>query len=122
MIHDAIFERLSSFTTLTALVGTRIYPVVLPQDCAMPALAFARISDPAEIAVDGSVVMHRSRFQFSCYAKTPKEARAVAERVIEALSGYRDATIKGTLYDNAQDLYEPDNRLYHVPVDFFVSY
>ena len=46
MIERTLFNRLSIFAGLTGLVGTKIYPIVLPQDCQLPAITYRRVSVP----------------------------------------------------------------------------
>jgi len=52
-IEAGIYSRLSGSTAVTALVGTRVYPQVVPQGASYPNVRFAVISDEVVNALGG---------------------------------------------------------------------
>lgn len=117
MIETEIYAYLSSNNAITALVGNRIYPLILPQNYTLPAITYTKISGQRVNAKDGQTGLANPRFQFSCWAKTYLEAKKVADVVRIAMNVFPNGT---TYMQDEQDFYEPDTGLYHVPVDFII--
>jgi len=76
-IEEAVNTRMLGFSALTSLVGTRIYPLVVPQDVAMPAVAYQKISGIPQRAHTGFSGLHQDRFQMTCEADDYATAKAV---------------------------------------------
>ncbi len=123
-IDDALYTRLSGYSALTALVSTRIYPILLPQDCDLPAVAYQKISEISEHAMGIDSTVLQKRFQVSAFAEKYSMAKDVAAQIRAALSRYR-ATVGGViiqdiLFEGEIVLHEPDTDIYHIPLDFIV--
>ncbi len=54
-IEEAIVSKLMSESAITALIGQRLYPQVVPQDVTLPAIAYQRI-DSNPVATRGAPV------------------------------------------------------------------
>jgi len=132
-IEAEIFTRLSGFAGLLALVGSRIYPVELPQNVEMPAVNYQRVSAPrvSAMGVDTGIVL--ARFQFDCWSGehadgtmgTFDETRAVAKQVRLALQRWRNTS--GTIVQDSFivgdiDVPEPEPGTYHAALDFKIIY
>ncbi len=121
MIEEALYTHLISHAGLTAIVGNRIYPVLLPQDVTFPAVTYQRISTVREYAQEGPSGLAHPRFQFSCWAETYEEAKAVAEQIRFALSGYKgtinNVRIDAVYIEDDNDIYDPETNIYHVALD-----
>jgi len=109
-IEEAVNALLLATSTVTALVGSgssaRIFPLVIPQNAARPAIAYQKISSPKTMSHSGSSNLARSRFQFTFQAATYTSAKALAAAVRNALIGYR-GTVSGVRIDGI--LIEDDN-------------
>lgn len=124
LIEQAFYNVLAAHAGLSALVGPRIYPLILPQNPILPAATYARVSGPAEYTGGASSQLVESRLQVSCWAPDYTTAKAVAAQVRAALSalggtigGASGVYVAGSWIENEIDVYEPDARLYHVVVD-----
>lgn len=89
MIHEAIRTRLTAVSAVTALVSTRVYPNLLPQNPTLPALVYQRIDERRENAMGADPGVVRARVQVSAWAQTYTAARGAAEEVRKALQRYR---------------------------------
>lgn len=87
------YALLSGSAGVTALVGTRIYPDVLPEDCIYPAIVYARSGTDPERLLDGSVAVTRIELACAAWAETRVSADAVADAVEAALLGGGFATL-----------------------------
>jgi len=99
---------------VAALVGDRVYPLVLPQPPTLPAIRYQRISTPRAQyrTLDGLANYASPRIQIDCWDTTPDGVLAVARAVYELLDGFH-GTVDGlridaiSTEDEATDL-EPD--------------
>lgn len=128
-VDEALCTRLIGYAALAALISTRVYWIETPENVALGsatlpnAIVIQRISDNPETVIEGTVAGEMARFQFLCLSTTHAGARAIATQVRRALQGYRDSTLLACEFaGGGMDLYDPETRIHHVPVDFFVQY
>lgn len=88
-IGEALYSKLSGTAGVTAIVGLRIYPMVLPALCEYPAVSFQKISDVPHHLMGSDSSLRSPRYQVDCWAETFSGVRALAEAVRAAL---QDAT------------------------------
>ena len=122
MIEGELYTRLTTHAGTAALVGTRVWPLVMPQGGKLPAIVYQKVSDVRVYSHDGDSDLIRSRFQVGCYAKNYDDVKALEIQVVDALSGYADRTletpVEASFMDMAFDDYEPDVKIYRVVIDF----
>lgn len=118
MIEETIYSRLSGFAGLTALVSTRIYPIILPQGVTYPAVTYQRISAEArESCMVDDVGLVRTRFQMTAWSETFKGARTISEQLRQALQRWKTSGVQGTYILGEYDLYDPDSLKYGAAID-----
>ena len=129
VLESALFTYLSADPGVSALVGTRIYPVRLPEGTVLPAIAWQRISATRLYTHDSfedTRAFVNARVQFSCWSNVPIEAIQVGEAVLLALSGYNGDMAGVLIGQSSADLelddYQSDVKLYRRLVDFMISY
>lgn len=124
-VESVLFDRLTDFPALQALVSTRVYPVVLKQKTTLPALSYSRVSAERASAMGVDTGNVRARFQVDVWASSYASARDVTEQVRLALERYRNiigTVIEDIYFLNDVDLYEDETSIYHVALDFEVNY
>jgi len=85
-LAEALKIHLRAHVGLSALVNQRVHQGKLPAKCALPAVAFKRISHvPAAHTMVKDPSLTRQRWQISSWAKTPDDAEAVDDQVRAAL-------------------------------------
>lgn len=123
-IDEALFTRLSTHAGVAALVATRIYPILMPQNTTLPAITKQRISGPRVQSLVGSSGLAYPRYQVDAWASTYDGAKAVADQVRAALDGFRGyvgtVRIGGIRLIGDQELYEEETRTHRVSQDFSV--
>src|SRR5690242_738848 len=87
-VEADLFSRMSGFAGLAALVGSRIYPVTLQENCAFPAVTYHRVSSSRVSAMHADTGDVTALFQVNAWAKDPDMARSVAEQLRQALQRY----------------------------------
>ncbi len=118
---------LTGSTSLTALVGTRIYLDTRPEADPLPALVYNLISDRQDNARQGEKETVTARVQVNSFSRTAEEAIAVREQVrlachlkagslggIQVVACLEDSS-GGDSYDHMVDIYNK-------PMDFIIHY
>jgi hypothetical protein len=125
VFEAGLFTYLSGYAGLAALVGTRIYPLLLPQDPTLPAVTYQRISTPRLFAFEHSFLPHAT-FQFDCWASDFSDAKDVAEQVRLAMDVYRGAmgaeTVQACIVEDERDTYEAEPQIWHSMVSVQIWY
>lgn len=130
-IETAIRGELIGNAAVTALIGTRVYPMFLAQGYTLPAISYQRItgSRPREAAdKTGRVNAH---FQIDCWADSYTTARDLAGKVITCLDNHRGTLGTGTAaMDDVgtietiaeRDDYNTEVEVYRVILEFLIPY
>jgi len=125
-IEQTLATYLKAYAGLAALIGTRIYPLVLPQNPdggppTLPACTFQRISGARAHNQNGRTLLARPRIQIDCWAATYSAAKGVAAQVRAALDGHQGAgDAWGSYVDADLDDYDADTGRYRVVVDVVI--
>ncbi len=125
-IEDTLFSRLTNDSAVTAVLGSRFYPVKLPQGYIAPACLYRRIDEVPVHAQGTSATAMSARIQFDVFAKTFAEAKNAINKIRESLDAL-DSTVAGVriygiLYISQIDFYEDDTELFRTSADFKVMY
>ena len=116
---------------LTALIGTRTYPMKIPQGAILPCLVYQRISTPRIMTHDdagATGTLAYPRFQFDAWAATQKVAKAITDQVRAYLNGKtgeigtapNNITIRAALVDGEVPTYDPETKLYRSRSDYII--
>ena len=123
MIEETIKTRLSAYPGLTALVGTRIYPVIMPEGVTYPGVVYQRISTmPREIAMGSDPGIGRARLQFTAWDNSYKVVKQIIEQIRLALERYNISDIIDIYVLAEYDLYDTDALKYGAALDFDVAF
>lgn len=90
---------------VTAVVGARIYPDVLPEKCVYPAIVYGFKVKPI-MSIGNVRLAEELEFQTSCWAET----RAKADEAADAV----EAAISGSIFSlsGREDAYDPETGLF----------
>lgn len=124
MIEEDLYSHLSTCAGLTALVGTRVYPLMAPQKVTPPYCVYFKVSSVREYSHGGFSGLQRSRIQISCYGKTYPSVKAVAVQVIAAIESWQgvNVSVQSALPEDEIDIYHDESELFHTAIDFFAWY
>ncbi len=123
-LNEAIFGMLQ-VAGMTAVVGSRVYPLLLPENPTYPAVRYQQLGGARESAMGSDVGLVEARVQIDSYAETYAGARVAAEAVRAAMQRVRgtvaSVVISAVFLDEGPlDLYEEAVRKYRVQQDFIV--
>jgi hypothetical protein len=123
-IEEGIVTFLKSDAPLTAVIGSRVYPMRLPQGETLPAVTYQRISSPPRSSHDGASTLKNPRFQFKSWGETYADARTVADLLKAALDGYvglmGTVAVQNTIIMNDLDYNDPQTETYQGVVDAII--
>lgn len=130
-IEAALYAELAADSSVSALVSSRIYPVLIPQDVDMPAIAYQRISGPRDYSHQGAGLVS-ARFQITCQATSYSGAKSLAAAVRDALSGFSGTMgaggggggvkVQGAFVDNDLDGYGATAQEWTVRLDVIIQH
>ena len=115
-LETKLYSLLSANAGVLALVNTRIYPLVAPQEATMPFVVYTRVSSFRLYSLAGYSNLEYPRMQVDCYGTTYSEAKLLSEAVITAI---RSATTFGAEQDDPQEMFEEDET-FRVSIDFSI--
>lgn len=111
MIETTIYSTLSGHSGLVALVGTRVYPLKIPQNTPLPVVVFWKVSTrPAHTL--GGFSIESPRFQIDIWGDTYDEVKAVGGQVRAAMAGIP------ALLQSEMDEYDSEADLYRLSTDY----
>lgn len=106
-VGEAIVAILLASSTLTDLIGNRVYPNYVPQNAAMPAVTYQRISGPRDHTFDGPSGLVQSRYQLNSWGATYGDMESVADAVRIAMDGFT-GSVGGRVIQNIETDDETD--------------
>lgn len=105
-------------TDIKALVDSRIYPIILPQNPAYPAMTYEKISGAGHHNINFAF----PRYQLSCFGKTYGAARGLADVVRWEMQRFKGlfgtVAIKQIVLAGEVELYDAAAAVYYVALDF----
>lgn len=104
-----------------ATPGTRIHPLVLPQDPTLSAITYQRIANDPMYSSDGADGLDRVRMQLDVWAASYEGAKQLVRAVKNALEAAQSAAFSAQLLTE-NDFYENAPRLYRVSLDYSIWY
>jgi hypothetical protein len=125
-VEDFIFSRLTTTAAITAVVGTRVYRVKMPDNPVLPCITFQTVSGAVVESFDGDSGLSMPVIQVDCWGRTAKAAQDLALLVRGALLGYsgiyQDRRVQKVLEWNQFDLYDQETDIFHVSCSCRVWY
>lgn len=122
-VDDALYNKISTDATITAIAKT-IAPITVLPGSPMPAITYNRISTVPVNALGTSASLASSRFQFDCYSKKSSEASNLASKIQASLDAFigtiLGVKIGGIMMIGQFSAYEPDAELFRESIDFDV--
>ena len=89
-LRENIFTACTGNAPLTALIGTRCYPIRLPEGVTLPALTYTQVSEDDNAARSHGDQAERAvaRMSFDVWAETADDAAETADALVALWTGY----------------------------------
>ena len=125
-MRDNFRALLLSDSDISAQVGTRVYPVKLPQNPTYPAITYQVISNQSEKLLEGPDRIRRARIQIDVWAATISSCQTITNFVRTLLDGQDntqgDIRFRTAWTENEQDIYEESIEKYRILSDYLITY
>lgn len=123
-----IVEGLRTFmladATIAGLVGTRVYPNILPQSPTVPAISYQFISGTDDVTTDGPSGLANPTIQIDCWATTYAAMDGLFQAVRKRINGYSGLAgtiaVHGVFLVRKRDLYDNDTKLHRRTADWSI--
>lgn len=88
-LSDALYAHLIRDVTLSAVVGTRIYPIARPQEAELPAVVYRLAGSNRDYTQEGWTGRSFPIYQLHVHASSYSSGRDVATAVVDALQSFQ---------------------------------
>ena len=123
-VLKAIRAKLIADSDVTAIIGSKCYPVVAPQKAAAPFVILSVVGNDPQDTKSGVADVDVFRIQVDSYAAGYDDVQDLDKKVRTAIDKYMGTSasiyIDGVRYLNSQDLYENDPGEYRRMSDYIV--
>lgn len=118
---EAVYYLLSRDSAVTALVGSKVFPVAEPQQDGFPAIVYSQLDDDEILTKDGPQA-NGQRFSLEIYGESYSSCQDVAKAAKAVLRWYT-GTIAGYTYRisyaDQQDMkFEPETETFGLVQDY----
>lgn len=124
-VEAVLYGRATGHAGLSALIGNRFYPVLVPQNETGDAVSYQRIGAERVTASGANPGLVRARFQFDAWSATHPGMRALAEQLRQAFERWNTAgppVVQDVHFLNELEDFEPATRQHRGTLDFEVIY
>jgi len=129
-IRPALRAFLLADAGIAAIVGTRVYPIKIPQGVKVASIVYFRVSGPGDYSMDGPSGLARHRLQLDSWAPTADAATALANLVKDRIDGYSGVmgsggaavNVQGVFQTDLREDYDDDVELHRCGRDFMFAY
>lgn len=132
-IRPALRAFLLADASIAAVVGTRVYPLRMPQGERGASLVYSRVSGLGDHHMEGASGLTRPRFQIDAWATSADAATELADLVKARLDGYRGpmttndspaqtVTVQGVFFESERENYDGTAEMYRVSRDYLIYF
>lgn len=118
--ESKIYAALSTTTSITALVSTRIYPVAIPQAvAAFPTVVYTRIGGHRIFTLEGYTGLEDVDIQIDCCAVNYDGAKDLSKLVADAMTTAKEFIAH---LNNNSDGLDPETGVFRVTQEYSVQH
>ncbi len=113
-LEEQLINQLTSDADLSALVGNRIYPILLPENPKLPAITFKGVSEQNFYTLNGPQPNSDVTMEFVSLSLDYYKAKAVAKSLKKSLHALPDTLdiVEDVQITGTPDEYYPDVKFY----------
>lgn len=110
-LEVGLAAHLATYADLAAIVDGRIYHANVPEDSALPALAYTVLSRTRLVTLDGPSGIADGRVELAAVSKSYSDCSAIVELVTSALNGFAGdlsgVAVIAAWHDDESTIYDP---------------
>src|SRR5438128_56604 len=88
MIEDSLYTLITTDGTLSTLLGTRVYPIKMPDNPLLPALVYTSVGSMHAIVTSGRAGWSESNYHIDVWDRTFASIQALLDALRLRLQGY----------------------------------
>ena len=111
-----LVAKLKANTTLSGLVGARIYPLTAPQNVVIPYVTYQVINGRDMQCLSGNTYQEDIRIQIDCWSLSYGQVISIKDAVKASISLWKSSSDI-----NVSDGYESDTKLFRKMIDFKIK-
>lgn len=120
-VEEALYAKLEGTAAVSALVGTRIYPLRMPDKVTLPAIRYQRVDTQRPLVMGVATGLADILMQVDCWGATATTMFTLRDEIRQALERWRQSgppVIQDTFIVGEQDMgFELDAQAYRGTVD-----
>ncbi len=133
LLHEALYNQLSTATLTTKLGSTAIYPIIIPQGVDLPAVTYQEISETPIHAMGADPDLMYPRFEISSWSSSYTQVKIIADAVKSVLQDFGSTKLGGVtagvevqriFFENETDFLDVDRETgtmtYHVAQEYII--
>jgi hypothetical protein len=117
---------LTQNAAVTALIGTRVYPIVMPETSQWPLGVYRRTGSERDRVLAGPARVAHTRYEVGFWARKNDELEVLLAAGAKALDGYQGVSTDGLPLAigvlNDQVVFDETTGLYHGTLDVTISH
>lgn len=127
-IETGLYKKTTDNAGVAALIGTRFYPILLPQNVVYPAASYVDLGGESVYTVGTKAAQVRTpRYQISAWAKTKDAARELYETIKIALDhqtgDWDDIAVTGAIFQGEPlTFYDVQEKIFQTISVIVISY
>lgn len=125
-IEDGLYKYLCADAGVSAIVSSRVYPLVMPQKTTLPATTYQTTALKPDRNLAGNTGRMTATIRINAWAETYTEAKNLAEALRTALNDYSGAmgsdTIQRSGVESETDGWDEETELYRVSMQITIIY
>lgn len=120
-LEEALRTVLVGDAGVSALVGTRVYPLVIPNGASYPAIAYQTIGREMSQTQSGAISPEDARIQLTCVCTSYAGAKSLMEAIRNAVDG-KDISGMTVFVESVRDDYAESGKAYVQRIDLKILY
>jgi len=126
MIGKVIHNALIQDSDVSALVGARVYPIIIPEDVNNYPILTYQIQNLNSEITKGTSITLSGNVEITCYAEKYSEIQDLVQKVIKALDRnittktIDGQTVNSSTFENYSDGFEESKQLFEANLTFYM--
>lgn len=97
-----------SNASIAALIGDRVYAMYVPEDSALPAVAYNMVTDHGFFSMDGKTNFYQPRFILNIVSQNVADLRTIQDLLESTFNGWEESfteiVVTGAYVENGVDI------------------
>jgi hypothetical protein len=121
-IETTLVTLITGTAGVSALIGTRMYPRLMPDNATLPCVVYDEMNTRTEVRADGDTGLRVGRYKLHYWDRSYGGIKAGKAALLAAINGYQSGAVDRIEVTDMRDDYEPETMWYRQLVEFEIYY